>query len=290
MSPDERRAPPPAFTRAPPPEQAPARTGHVTIRGGKLFYWDTGGEGDVVVFNHPATGSAHMWPYQQPVFASAGYRVIGWSRRGHRGSDPVDPANPGSASTDLADLLDALGVGRFHLVASAAGGAISVDFALSYPERLLSLCLTSCVGGAQDPDYIRLSTGVRPPGFDDLPSEFREVGPSYRALDPEGVARWLALEHAAGTGLRTGQKPVNRITFAALENLHVPTLLMTGDADLWMPPPLMRLYAQRIPGSEFIIAPECGHALYWEAPEVFNACVLEFIGRHRGGEKSTLTS
>ena len=63
-----------------------------------------------------------MWPYQQPVFASAGYRVIGWSRRGHLGSDPVDPANPGSASTDLADLLDALGVGRFHLVASAAGG------------------------------------------------------------------------------------------------------------------------------------------------------------------------
>ncbi len=277
---NERRAPPPVFDRSPPPEQAPAHTGFVSVAGAKLFYWDTGGEGETVVFNHPATGSAHMWVYQQPVFGKAGYRVIGWSRRGHRGSDPVDPANPGSASTDLANFLDAMGVGRFHLVASAAGGAISVDFALSHAARLLSLSLTSCVGGAQDPDYLRLSQSIRPQGFDDLPSEFREVGPSYRAIDPEGVARWLALEHGAVTGLRTGQTPLNHITFAALENLHVPTLLMTGDADLWMPPPLMRLYAQRLPNSEFVIAPECGHALYWEAPEVFNTCVLDFIGRH----------
>ncbi len=277
----ERRAPPPAFTRAPPPQQAPARTGLVSVPGGNLYFWDTGGEGETVVFNHPATGSAHMWPYQQPVFAKEGYRVIGWSRRGHRGSEPVDPSAPGSASTDLAYVLDALDVGRFHLVASAAGGAISVDFALSHASRLLSLSLTSCVGGAQDPDFLALSQSIRPRGFDDLPSEFREVGPSFRAIDPEGVARWLALEYGAVTGLRTGQTPVNHITFAALENLHVPTLLMTGDADLWMPPPLMRLYAQRLPNSEFIIAPECGHALYWEAPEVFNTCVLEFIGRHR---------
>jgi len=81
------------------------------------------------------------------------------------------------------------------------------------------------------------------------------------------------------TGLRVGQTPVNHITFAKLENLHVPTLLMTGDADLWMPPPLMRLYAQRLPLSELVIAPECGHALYWEAPEVFNEAVLGFVGR-----------
>ena len=280
MSVAERWAPPPAFARTAPPEQAPARTGLVSVPAGRLAYWDTGGTEPPVVFQHPATGSAHMWLYQQPVFVKAGYRAIGWSRRGHRGSDPVDPSAPGSASTDLVYLLDALGVDRFHAVASAAGGAISVDFALSHASRLLSLSLTSCVGGVQDPDYLSLSQSIRPPGFDALPSEFREVGPSYRACDPEGVRRWLALEHGAVTGLRIGQTPVNHITFAALENLRVPTLLMTGDADLWMPPPLMRLYAQRLPLSELVIAPECGHALYWEAPEVFNECVLEFIGRH----------
>jgi hypothetical protein len=276
----EHWASPPAFDLSPPPEQAPVTTGLADVPGGRLFWWDTGGPGEPVVFQHPATGSAHMWLYQQPVFAKAGYRVIGWSRRGHRGSDPVDPSAPGSASTDLAYLLDALGIDRFHAVASAAGGAISVDFALSHAPRLLSLSLTSCVGGVQDPDYLALSQRIRPPGFDDFPSEFREIGPSYRARDPEGVKRWLALEHGAVTGLRTGQTPVNHITFAALEQLRVPTLLMTGDADLWMPPPLMRLYAARLPLSELVIAPECGHAVYWEAPEVFNACVLAFIDRH----------
>ena len=41
----------------------------------------------------------------------------------------------------------------------------------------------------------------------------------------------------------------------------------------------MRLYAARLPLSELVIAPECGHALYWEAPEVFNEAVLGFSGR-----------
>ena len=45
---NERRASPPAFTRAPPPLQAPARTGLVSVPGGNLYFWDTGGEGETV--------------------------------------------------------------------------------------------------------------------------------------------------------------------------------------------------------------------------------------------------
>ena len=48
----------------------------------KLWYWDTGGPGEVVVFLHPGSGSAEFFAYQQPVFAKAGYRVISYSRRG----------------------------------------------------------------------------------------------------------------------------------------------------------------------------------------------------------------
>ena len=44
----------------------------------------------------------------------------------------------------------------------------------------------------------------------------------------------------------------------------------------------MRLYAQRLPLSELVVAPECGHSIYWEAPEVFNEVVLGFVGRHGG--------
>jgi pimeloyl-ACP methyl ester carboxylesterase len=254
--------------------------GHVPATGARLAFWDTQGPGAPVVFLHPATGSAHMWLYQQPVFAAAGHRVIGWSRRGHRGSDPVDPGAPGSASDDLLQVLDHLGVARCHLVAAAAGGAIAIDFALSHADRLYSMVIASSVGGVQDADYLAASQSLRPAGFDALPSEFREIGPSYRAANPTGVAAWRELEHGAVTGARLGQKVRNHITFAALESLRVPVLLMSGDADLWMPPALTRRYAAHLPAAELLVVPEVGHAIYWEAPATFNAEVLAFIGRH----------
>lgn len=40
----------------------------------------------------------------------------------------------------------------------------------------------------------------------------------------------------------------NRITWEALRGLHLPCLLLTGDADLWAPPPVQRLFAQRLAG------------------------------------------
>ena len=265
----------------PVPTQAPAKEGVAHLPGGaQLFYWDTGGDGPAVIFSHPATGSALVWAYQQPAFAAAGYRTIGYSRRGHFGSAPVETGRGGGASTDLHELVEYLGVDKFHAVASAAGGAIIVDYAHSHPERLYSLTLSSSVGGVRDKEYLALSESLRPRGFEDMPPDFREIGPSYRAINPAGVREWLALEHKALTGERLGQTPVNHITWKSLETMRVPTLLMTGDADLWLPPSVLRLFAARLPVNEMLIVPEVGHAIYWEAPEIFNRAVLDFIGRH----------
>src|SRR5262245_48728746 len=71
------------------PTQAPAKQGIAQPPGTRLAYWDTGGDGQPIVLLHPATGSALIWGYQQPVFARAGYRVIAYSRRGHHNSEPV---------------------------------------------------------------------------------------------------------------------------------------------------------------------------------------------------------
>ena len=72
----------------------------------------------------------------------------------------------------------------------------------------------------------------------------------------------------------------NRITFAALESLAVPTLLITGDADLYTPPAVLRLFAARIKGSAMTVLPEAGHSAYWEQPERFNTAVLAFLRQH----------
>ena len=72
----------------------------------------------------------------------------------------------------------------------------------------------------------------------------------------------------------------NRITFALLETITTPTLLLTGGADLYAPPPVMQLFVDRIKGSESVVVPEAGHSTYWEQPEVFNRAVLTFIRKH----------
>jgi pimeloyl-ACP methyl ester carboxylesterase len=76
------------------------------------------------------------------------------------------------------------------------------------------------------------------------------------------------------------QATKNRITFAALETIRTPTLLLTGDADLYTPPSVLRLFAERFPNCESLVIPECGHSAFWEQPETFNRAVLDFIAKH----------
>ena len=262
------------------PAQAPAKEALAGVNDTHLWYWDTGGQGEPVVLLHPASGSGLIWLYQQPVFAKAGYRVIGYSRRSYNGSDPLAKERPGTGSGDLDALMASLGVSKFHVVASAAGGTIATDYALSHPDRLLSLTVADNSAGVRDGEIAQAAENIRIKGFDDMPVEFRELGPSYRAANPEGAKLWSDLAHKAVTGGDFRQRVANEITTAKVEGLKVPTLLITGDADLITPPSIMRLVARHIPGSEIMIAPESGHSTYWEQPDLFNKTVLNFIARH----------
>ena len=262
---------------------AAAREASAALPGVHIWYTDTGGGAVPVVFMHAATGSSRVWEHQIPAFIAGGYRVVAPDRRGW-GRSVVDPGGPqpGTAADDLRALMDHLGIDRFHLVGTAAGGFASLDFALSFPQRLRSLVVASSIGGVQDADFLELGRRIRPPEFSALPPEVREVGPSYRAANPEGTRRWVELEHLSRPpGTPSPAQPMrNRITFSLLETMRVPTLLLTGDADMFAPPPVLRLFAARIKNAETVIVPEAGHSAYWEQPEIFNRAVLDFIGRH----------
>jgi pimeloyl-ACP methyl ester carboxylesterase len=254
----------------------------MALPGAKIFFLDSGGSGVPVVFLHANTGSSRVWEYQIPAFVSAGYRFIAFDRRGW-GRTVVEPgASQSTAADDLLGLLDSLGLERVHVVGTAGGGFAALDFAISYPQRLRSLVVANSIGGVQDADFVELGRRIRPPQFDALPPELREVGPSYRAANPEGTKRWVDLEKISRPpGPRSAAQPLkNRLTFALLENIRTPTLLLTGGADMYAPPPVMRLFAARIKGAEAVVVPEAGHSAYWEQPDVFNRAVLDFIKKH----------
>src|SRR5689334_18595847 len=110
------------------------RQGFVEVPGAKIAYQDSGGRGVPVIFLHAFTGSAEVWEHQIQAFTRAGYRVIAYDRRGF--GRTVAAAN-GPASTgadDLLALIDQLRVGKFHLVGTAGGGFVAIDFAISFPE------------------------------------------------------------------------------------------------------------------------------------------------------------
>jgi pimeloyl-ACP methyl ester carboxylesterase len=262
----------------------PARETHADLPGVRIWYRDTGGTGVPVVLLHATTGSSRVWEYQFPAFTENGFRVIAYDRRGF-GRSVIDPAGaqPGTGADDLQSLMNHLRIDRFHLVGTAGGAIVALDYALSFPERLRSLVVASSIGGAQDEEFLALGRRIRPsPQFEQLPPEFRELGPSYRAANPEGTRRWVELEHVSRPAgpVAPPQTMRNRVTFSLLEGIKVPTLLLTGDADLFAPPFVLRLYAARIKKAEAVIVPEAGHSAYWEQPEVFNRAVLGFIRKH----------
>lgn len=269
-----------------PPTQSAAyaglREGYVEVPGARLYYVDSGGNGVPVIFLHPGTGSMRIWEHQIPAITKAGYRFIAYDRRGH-GRTTVEP--DGQLSTgpgDLEALVTNLGIDSFHLVGSAAGGMVSLDYAVSFPQRLRSLTIANSLGGGNDPDYQAMLQRLLPPEFHPLPSDFKELSPSYRAANPEGAKRWMDLEHLSrAPGPRPpSQPPHTRFTPEHLKALRVPAQFMTGEADLYSPPPLVKLFADKVPGARLVTFPEVGHSAYWEVPEAFNRTVLEFIQTH----------
>jgi pimeloyl-ACP methyl ester carboxylesterase len=253
---------------------------YVAIPGARLWYTDSGGDGLPVVFVHPAAASSAGWVKQVGPFAAAGYRVVTYDLRGWgKSTDVADPTQPGYLSDDLEALVQALKLGRFYLVAAAYGGFGGLDYALRFQSaRLHALVLATTQGGLADAEYRAVLERVVAPAIRDLPLHLRELGPSYRAEDPDGVRQWIdvlnrAGHHAPRQALR------QHITLPVLATLRVPTLLLAADADLLAPPALMRMIAERIPGSQFAALADAGHSAHWERPADWNRLVLDFLSR-----------
>ncbi len=255
---------------------------YADIPGARLWFKETGKHGMPVVFLHAASGTSDSWILQEPAFIEAGYRCVAYDRKNWGRSESITQA--GSAADDLESLFQHLGLDRFHLVCSALGGIIGLDYTVEYPNRVISLTVSSSFTGVQDQSYLDVQTRLRPPEISNLPIVLREVGPSYRAVNPEGVAEWLRIEESSRheIGPEMAQSPRAPMTYARLATMETPVLMLSGGADLLSPPAMMKLVAVHIPNCRFEVVPEAGHAAFHEQPEVWNRLVLDFIREHEG--------
>ncbi len=254
---------------------------YANLPGVRLWYTDSSG-GTPIVLLHANTGNSDSWQYNVPAFVEAGYRVIAFDRRGWGRSvaEPDTGPQPGCIAEDLHALAGYLGLDRFHLVGVAGGGFAAFDYAIWHPERLRALVVAASTGMVQDPKLAEMTSRIRGPEFAALPDQFKEVSFSYMATNPEGLAQWLEI-HARSRQPGAPAQPLRTdITFAKLETIELPTLLLPADKDLLAVPFIMQMQAEHLPQAELRLVRDTGHAINWEQPERFNQHVLDFLNKH----------
>ncbi|HLI74869.1 MAG TPA: alpha/beta fold hydrolase [Acidimicrobiales bacterium] len=176
---------------------------------------------------------------------------------------------------DAAGLLDALDIAGAHVAGTSMGGMIGQTLAIRHPTRVLSLCSIMSMTGADDvgrptPEAMAVLM-KRPPRsreeyLDTELANQRIIGSKGalvdeawrrqrferfydRGLNPEGTARQMMAIVASGD--RT----------AALSSVHVPTLVIHGDADTLVPLDGGEATARAIPGARLMVVPDMGHEL-----------------------------
>jgi pimeloyl-ACP methyl ester carboxylesterase len=264
------------------PPLLPMKDGIASLaNGARLWFADSEGEGEAVVFLHGAPGAdPKSWSYQQKFFIENGYRAIFYARRGYMSSEPDPRTDPGIAAEDLEGLAGFLKLEKFHLISNAGGGAIAADFALSHPERLRTVTIANNYAGVRR-GYIReAAERCHPPQWNSLPRWFRNFSSSYRVANPAGVDAFHALEDKGSEQAGPPYGTNHTIDEKLLEKIDLPVLLITGDADMSTPPALMRMVASHIRNNELAILAECGHTPQWEQPRLFNETVLRFLEKH----------
>nr|NIN34226.1 alpha/beta fold hydrolase [Gammaproteobacteria bacterium] len=112
---------------------------YVNLPKVQLWIIDSGGEGEAIILLHPRTGNSQFWQNTIPALAEAGYRAIAIDNPGWGKSRVDDPKNPDPVAVTLSALINELGLDRVHVVGTAMGGYVALDYAAAYPEQTRSL-------------------------------------------------------------------------------------------------------------------------------------------------------
>ena len=255
---------------------------HVELPGVRLWYLDSRGGGEPIVFLHANTGTSAIWAPQLSHFARLGFRVIAPDRRGWGRSfaDRATGVQPGSVAEDLDALVAHLGIDSFHLVASAGGTFSALDYAAWQPARIRTLTAAASTGMIVDEEIATFISRIEVPRWRE-PSfaVYRELSPGFRGTNPERTAQWIQMESTARQP--DGEVALVRTpnTLDKLRRITAPVLALASGADLLAPPAMMRLWASRLFDVEFDVIPEAGHALAFEDPAAFNHVVEAFLRR-----------
>jgi pimeloyl-ACP methyl ester carboxylesterase len=249
------------------------------------------GAGPIVLFLHGAGGGFRSFAPQVEQFAGAGFRAVAWDMPGYGSSTPVEPYGVRGLAQSCVALIEALlpedaaGPQRsVALVGHGLGGMVAQEVVMRRPDLVNRLVLsgtTSLADAAWREDAQAQIQQLNSAAQGDMAVlsdsvVAAEVGPL--ALS-EGVqlARYCMAQVSPVTYRLALQAQASFDRDAALSHIHVPTLLLTGEHDCKSPAATLVRMAAQISGSRWVQLPGIGHLQNLEAPDAFDALVLDFL-------------
>jgi len=271
---------------------------HVTIHGHDIAY-RMGGAGPVIMLIHGMAGSSQTWRHVMPALSER-FTVIAPDLIGHgQSAKPRTDYSIGAFATFVRDLLVALGHDRATLVGQSLGGGVALQFAYQFPERCDRLVLVSSGGLGEEVSLLLRAlslpgvehvlpiacthlvhdTGVRIGGWlDNLGlrpgPHLQEIWESYGSL-ADAAARTSFVHTLRSVVDHAGQRvsATNRLYLAS----EVPTLIVWGDRDQFIPVGQAYATHEALPGSRLEIFPGVGHYPHCERPQQFVDVLVDFM-------------
>ena len=256
---------------------------YVTIVGERIFYALCQGyvgkrSGDVrgkrnLVLVHGAGGSHLDWP--APLRRLKGANVYDMDLPGHGHSEGTGRSSIAAYRDFLLAFLNALGLESAVVVGHSMGGAIALDFALHYPDRLTGLILVG--SGARLRVALAILTGILS-DFEatvDLVLDYA-FGPSAtEQLKRLGRQRLLKTPPEVLHGDYAACDAFD--VMGRLGEVCCPTLVIGGTADRLTPSKYSVYLRDHISGAELVLVDAAGHMVMLEKPEVVAKTVSQFI-------------
>jgi pimeloyl-ACP methyl ester carboxylesterase len=244
------------------------------------MYYEESGSGPPLILLHWALGSVNDreggWGGMMELF-SARFRAIHLEHRGHgRTNNPKSFLTYEMIADDVCKFIEKLNLAPAHIGGVSDGAIVALHVGMTRPELVGALL---CVGA----NYFN----------DELVVEANKLV-TIETIEKNGRAEYQASLHDRNKFSGYWRELVQHLeknlavnphyTFDDLSNISAPTLLMSGENDLWANPRQMVDMRKAIPNSEMLIINNAGHVVQHTHPQIIGPVVLDFLARHSGHE------
>lgn len=253
-----------------------------------LSYLTAGEEGPAIVFLHGWGAFKELW-WSTLRDLGRDYRCFAIDMPGHGESRIGQADQIERIATLVADFCADLGLTSIILVGHSMGGSVAVELTLHYPHLVQRLALIdAAVDAYRMPAYTRLYLlpAIGWPVFritQAIGRAFRPIGQRIPHDHGGGWIRpWLRRASYLATFDPEGLYRILRSLFATraderLQQIRVPTLVLTGQFDSLVPPSHARRLAQVIPGARYVVLPASIHNPMDERPGAFTRALRAFL-------------